>query len=68
MAICIPGWEDTKKIPGIFTNECTDERKKVQLLSTVLIKIPQNREIEQKSSSQMAVIKSTEKMYDLQNL
>lgn len=48
MAICIPGWEDTKKIPGIFTNECTDERKKVQLLSTVLIKIPQNREMEQK--------------------
>lgn len=28
MAICIPGREDTKKIPGIFTNECIDERKK----------------------------------------
>jgi len=42
MAICIPGWEDKKKIPGIFTNYCIDEGKKVKLLSTVLIKIPQN--------------------------
>lgn len=30
MAICIPGWEDTK-IPGIFTNECIDERKKGEI-------------------------------------
>lgn len=43
MAICIPGWEDQKKNnPGIFTNYCIDEGKKVKLLNAALIKIPQN--------------------------
>lgn len=61
MAICIPGWEDKKKKrdPRDIYKWLYWWRRKVELLSVILIKTPQNRQIQHKTpcSGQTAVIK-----------